>query len=387
MDRSVFHVRLQNFEVQAERILDASLRTRPIAVISSHHQNGTIIALSTEAEAEGLCQGMKVSLARKIGHSALLMPYNSTLYARMHHYVTRIVTNYSPLVEPTVFGQYYLDMSGMEAIHRSRTQAGYHISNDIHGKAGLAGQIGISTNKLVSHIATIVTPEKIYKVNVGDESKFLAPLTTEVLPTVREQSIQKLVRFLHLKEVQHIQNIVTNETVSLVLFRKYHVQLAREAWGKDTSMVTPPTQKDHIVEQVILKQDTNDETQLRAVTKHLAEQVAFRLRYKQQVARSITVAVHYIDGYQFNKTNTATQNDNHTISTLCLDLLQRANRRRNRIRAVVIDATNMKPIANQLMLFRNNGVNNRALASAMDTVRTKYGFDSIQSAAHLNITR
>ena len=387
MDRSVFHIRLQNFEVQAERILDASLRTRPIAVISSHHQNGTIIALSTEAQAEGLCQGMKVSLARKISHSALLMPYNSTLYTRMHHYVTQIVTNYSPLVEPTVFGQYYLDMSGMEAIYRSRTQAGYHISNDIHGKAGLAGQIGISTNKLVSHIATIVTPEIIHKVNVGDESKFLAPLTAEVLPTVREQSIQKLVRFLHLKEVQHIQNIVTNETVSLVLFRKYHVQLAREAWGKDTSMVTPPTQKDHIVEQVILKQNTNDETQLRASTKHLAEQVAFRLRYKQQVARSITVAVHYIDGYQFNKTDTATQNDNHTISTLCLDLLQRANRRRNRIRTVVIDATDMKPIANQLMLFRNNGVNNRALASAMDTVRTKYGFDSIQSAAHLNITR
>ena len=387
MDRSVFHIRLQNFEVQAERILDASLRTRPIAVISSHHQNGTIIALSTEAQAEGLCQGMKVSLARKISHSALLMPYNSTLYTRMHHYVTQIVTKYSPLVEPTVFGQYYLDMSGMEAIYRSRTQAGYHISNDIHGKAGLAGQIGISTNKLVSHIATIVTPEKIHKVNAGDESKFLAPLTAEVLPTVREQSIQKLIRFLHLKEVQHIQNIVTNETVSLVLFRKYHVQLAREAWGKDTSMVTPPTQKDHIVEQVILKQNTNDETQLRAATKHLAEQVAFRLRYKQQVARSITVAVHYIDGYQFYKTDTATQNDNHTISTLCLDLLQRANRRRNRIRAVVIDATDMKPIANQLMLFRNNGVNNLALASAMDTVRTKYGFDSIQSAAHLNITR
>ena len=387
MDRSVFHIRLQNFEVQAERILDASLRTRPIAVISSHHQNGTIIALSTEAEEEGLCQGMKVSLARKIGHSALLMPYNSTLYARMHHYVTRIVTNYSPLVEPTVFGQYYLDMSGMEAIHRSRTQAGYHISNDIHGKAGLAGQIGISTNKLVSHIATIVTPEKIHKVNGGDESKFLAPLTAEVLPTVREQSVQKLVRFLHLKEVQHIQNIVTNETASLVLFRKYHVQLAREAWGKDTSMVTPPTQKDHIVEQIILKQDTNDETQLRAATKHLAEQVAFRLRYKQQVARSITVAVHYIDGYQFDKTDTTTQNDNHTISTLCLDLLQRANRRRTRIRAVVIDATDMKPIANQLMLFKNNGVNNRALSSAMDTVRTKYGFDSIQSAAHLNITK
>ena len=77
MERSVFHIRLQNFEVQAERILDASLHTRPIAVISSHHQNGTIIALSAEAEAEGLCQGMKVSLARKISHSAFCLLYTS----------------------------------------------------------------------------------------------------------------------------------------------------------------------------------------------------------------------------------------------------------------------------------------------------------------------
>ena len=387
MDRSVFHIRLQNFEVQAERILDASLRTRPIAVISSHHQNGTIIALSKEAEEEGLCQGMKVSLARKISHSALLMPYNNTLYTRMHHYVKRIVTHYSPLVEPTIFGQYYLDMSGMEAIHRTKMQAGYHISNDIRCKTGLAGQIGISANKLVSYITTSVITEKIHKVNTGDEPKFLAPLTAEVLPTVQEQSVQRLIHFLHLKEVQQIQTIVANEAASLVLFRKYHAKLAMEAWGKDTAMVTPPAQKDHIVEQTILKQDTNDEELLRAVTKHLAEQVAFRLRYKRQVARSITVTVHYTDGYQFNKKGAATQNDNHTINTLCLDLLQRANRRRNRIRAVVIDATHMEPIAKQLMLFRDKDVKDQSLANAMDALRIKYGFGSIQSASHLSIAR
>ena len=187
--------------------------------------------------------------------------------------------------------------------------------------------------------------------------------------------------------MQHIQTIVANEAASLVLFRKYHVKLAMEAWGKDTSMVTPPAQKDHIVEQTILKQDSNDEVLLRAVTKHLAEQIAFRLRYKQQVARSITVAVHYTDGYKFNKTGSAAQNDNYTVSALCLDLLQRANQRRNRIRAVVDDATDTKPIANQLMLFRDTGVKDQSLASAVDTVRTKYGFGIIQSASHLNIVR
>ena len=187
----------------------------------------------------------------------------------------------------------------------------------------------------------------------------------------------------HLQDLlEKTKNIISQTNVPVVLYRET-LEESDDAYEE----IVCTLGQDHIVEQVILKQDTNDETQLRAATKHLAEQVAFRLRYKQQVARSITVAVHYIDGYQFNKTDTATQNDNHTISTLCLDLLQRANRRRTRIRAVVINATNMKPIANQLMLFRNNGVNNRALDSAMDTVRTKYGFDSIQSAAHLNITR
>ena len=119
----------------------------------------------------------------------------------------------------------------------------------------------------------------------------------------------------------------------------------------------------------------------------MAEQVAFRLRYKQRIARSITVTVHYTDGYQFNKKGTATQNDNYTINTLCLNLLQRANRRRNRIRAVVIDATDMKLIANQLMLFRDTGLKDQSLANAVDTVRIKYGSGSIQSASHLNIAR
>ena len=49
MIRSVFHIRLSDFELQAERMLDASLRTRAVAIISSHHQNGTVVALSNEA--------------------------------------------------------------------------------------------------------------------------------------------------------------------------------------------------------------------------------------------------------------------------------------------------------------------------------------------------
>ena len=80
---SIFHIRLKNLELQAERILDASLRTRSIAIISSNKQDGTILGLSSEAKEDGLYKGMKVSLVRKISHGTLLLPYNKSLYSKL----------------------------------------------------------------------------------------------------------------------------------------------------------------------------------------------------------------------------------------------------------------------------------------------------------------
>jgi len=65
MNPFIYHIRLSDFELNAERLLDPGLRTRAIAIISSHHPNGTIISLSDEAIRDGLYAGMKVSLARK----------------------------------------------------------------------------------------------------------------------------------------------------------------------------------------------------------------------------------------------------------------------------------------------------------------------------------
>ncbi len=76
----VFHTRLAHFAVQAERLVDPTLATRPIAVITSPAQNGTILALSSEARAEGLVKGMRVSLARKVSRAAMLLPFNASLY-------------------------------------------------------------------------------------------------------------------------------------------------------------------------------------------------------------------------------------------------------------------------------------------------------------------
>ena len=94
----VFYIRLNGLELQAERIIDPSLKNRPIAIISSYGSKGTIVSLSKEAEDDGLFCGMKISMAKKISHSTRFLPYNWSLYSRINQYILQTISDY--LVAP-----------------------------------------------------------------------------------------------------------------------------------------------------------------------------------------------------------------------------------------------------------------------------------------------
>jgi len=379
--RDIFHIRLKQFEVQAERILDASLRSRAVAIISSHHQTGTIVALSQEAREEGLYQGMKVSLARKMSHCARLLPFNNKLYTRINRYLYQTLSSFSPLVEPSAFGQFYLDMTGMNNLHPSQRQAGHSMTREIQFKVNLNSQVGISPNKLVSQISTEVVPDTISQVIQGHEARFLAPLATHLLPITRERSVQRIVDFLLLRQVQNLQELAEREAVGKVLFGTYFPQVRREAQGLDTSAVRPPRLRDHIIEQQVLAADTNDENILRAVVRRLAEQVAFQLRQRRQVTRALTLEIHYTDGFRNARKGSVSRNDDPSVTETCLGLFTRANYRRNRVRAIFLDATHLKMTAQQLNLFATPQTTDQHLSQALDNIRNQFGFGAIQTAA------
>jgi len=382
MNQSVYHIRLSDFELNAERLLDPALRTRAVAIISSHHPNGTIISLSGEAQQDGLFAGMKVSLARKMSHSALLLPYNNTLYSRMNTYVYKAVSKYSPIVEPTVFGQYFMDMTGMDLIYKNPVQAGVIILDDLKTKIEMESYVGISQNKLVSRISTEVIPEKIHEVSYGDESKFLSPLNSQILPTAQENSVEKMIRFLWLDRVRQIRKITHNTRVGIEVFGKHYNQLNREANGQDHSRVQPPIKRSCITEQKIMECDTNDVDILSNVVQTLAEQVAFKCRKRRSIALKVRLEIHYTDGFKSSKTGTFSQNDDKTVVGVCLALFEKTNIRRNRLRSILIDATHFRQASHQVELFEKPQYQtDRELNRAIDKIRKQYGASVIQAAS------
>ena len=377
MNHSVFHIRLNNFELQAERLLDSSLRTRAVAIISSHHQNGTIVSLSDEAQEEGLYIGMKISLLQKMSHSVLLLPYNFTLYSHMHRYIYRIISAYCPIIEPVSYGQYYADMTGTEPMYQNIIQAGYLMSQNLQSKVNLSSNIGISINKLVSRISTAVVPKRIHRIDPGTEQNFLAPLNIPLLPIVREEPVKRIIHFLLLKKIIDIQALIKNVEICRRLFGVFHKQIIMESQGIDTSLVKPLQLKNHIMEQMLLPKDTNDEERLHSTVQTLAEKVGFQLRRMQYIAQNITINIHYTDGFSSRRSGKLNQNDDYTIIQECIRLFNRANTRRNMIRTVIIDASKLCFSVNQLNLFTPIKKNNLALSEALDTIRKKYGFNSI----------
>jgi DNA polymerase IV len=378
-ERSVFHIRLPDFEVQVERAVDSSLRSRAIAIISSNHSNGTIVALSPEAHSEGLYRGMAVSLARKMSHSVQLMPCNINLYQQMHHQLYQTIARYSPLTEPAQPGQYFLDMSGMERIYASYDNAALKISRHIASLAALYQQIGISRNKLVSSIASEVIPEPIIRIQPATETHFLAPLPPRILPSANISSVDKVLRFLILKEIKELQSLTEDALVSAELFGAYGKQVKNEAHGEDESRVKAPDQHNNLSEQLVLEKDTNDEILLHAAVSRLAEQIAFQLRQRNEGARILAVEIHYTDGFRRRRQAPMRFNDNASMIRLAVQLFALANDRRNRIRSVLVAAEDLKPLSRQMDIFDRSSLLESRLSASLDKIRRRHGFESIQT--------
>ena len=374
----VFHTRLSHFAVQAERLVDPTLATRPFAVITSPAQNGTILALSSEARAEGLVKGMRVSLARKVSRTAVLLPFNTPLYQKVQGILFQRLVRFSPAVEPAGYGSFFLDMSGMTGIYRSLDRAGHLLARDLASQLDLTPRVGIGRNKLVTAIATRVTwDDPVLEVPHGDEPVFLAPLESTMLPVAREKSVRRTLVDLNLVIVQDVQGLVVREGLRQAVFGPFARRVSAQAQGIDTSVVKPAqlgAGSNSIVERYVLPEDTNDEDRLQGAVQLLAETVGYQLRRSGRAARRVTLQVHYSDGYELRAVGRLVRNDAITVAQELVGLYRRANRRRGRVRALTVDAGNLQPFAEQLALFGSRREEKQErLTQALDHIRQRYG--------------
>ncbi len=404
MERQIVCFKIPSFEIALATLEDTALRGRPVAVAAGTHARAVLREVSVEAARDGVCAGMAVDHARWLCPPLQLLPPSSSRIRRGQRGVQEIVARFSPLWEPAGPGHVFLDLTGTQRLFGAAVDTASRIAREIGQRHGLAGALGVGTNKLVTDVATtLVRPTELCDVRPGDERPFMAPLPPTALPELARPAARTLVGLLDDLNMTHLGAIAA---VPLPLLQAVAgpvaVDLHRRAQGIDESPVVAERSGPWIAQAAILDPDSVDLDRIRAHLFMLIERLARDLRRRSQRCRRLRLTVVYSDFVEASRETDVRPETN--LDAPLYDIIEtlrvRAFSRRVRVRRLIVDGEVGSRAHEQLNLFpagtgepfdspANGGLARgprragddekmRRLADAVDRIRGRYGESAVR---------
>jgi DNA polymerase-4 len=381
MARDIVHLAVPAFAVSLARVVDASLRERPVAVSSGPSSRALLQCVSSEAQAEGVYEGMSAHRARLLCPALHVLPPDPHLLARGNQALQRLGGDYTPVVEPGDGGRLFLDLTGCSRLLGPGRDVAARLEKDLRQRLRLSGNVGVAGNKLVARIAAgCLERPGVCDVLRGAEQSFIGPLPTTVLPGVGPTRQTGLLQDLNIRFVQELAALSVAQMRLVV--GAFAPLLHQRARGIDPSAVRPPQKSPQVAEETLLARQDNDDLVLLAALCQLVEACGRRLRRLRRMTAEIVLCLTYADGVSHQRRTALDIPCNHDLElyTAAEDLLKRVCERRVRIKGMRLECRQLCPVISQVDLFTRSGPSPRqaALQQALDQVRDKYGMAAVR---------
>lgn len=374
VQRNILHLRIDGFPVAVERLRDGSLRNRPVAVCPRHSPRSLIFSASPEARKEGVFEGMPLTRALKRCRRLVILPPDEGRYREAGQAVTRVLQDFSPLVEPGRWGRFFVDMTGTRRLFGPVQDTAFHMRREVADRLSLAGTLGIGSNKLVSGVAARVIESHgdLVTVPPGSEAAFLAPLRVRMLPAMRNRREREKLTELNIRRIHQVAALTPGQLA--VVFGRRASLLRRQALGIDDQPVRVPAARPYILEEAGL--DTNDDEVLLGTLFILMERACRRLRAQGAVARTVWLHIRYGDGADVTRRERLPPAGlpDRVLFPVLESLFLKASERRQRLQAMSLTFTDLSAPAGQTALF-DFSLHSReeALIRALDDLRGRFG--------------
>ena len=384
MARRIMHIDLDAFFVSVEQAQNPGLKGKPVVVGGQPEQRGVVASASYEARAFGLHAGMPLTTARRLCPQAIFIEGSFPKYRDASQKFMAILADFSPYLEPVSLDEAYLDVTGFQSIHGSIHQMASKIKQRIKDELGLLASIGIASCKVVAKIASELSkPDGLLEVAAGDEHSFLAPLPVGKLSGVGRKT-GAILSGLGIDTIGKLS--LTPLSTLKSHFGASSEVLHRLSSGIDDRKVEPPAEAKSISRETTFGKDTRDKSFLKATLRYLSERVGSELRQHGKQARCITLKLRYADFTTITRRHTLRQatDADQTISDTGLKLLKRAlSKERQAVRLIGIGVQNLTEPGRQLDMLDPSALRLQQLNRAIDRIRNKYGFTSIQTGRTL----
>ena len=289
MERTIVHLDLDTFFVSVERLINASLKDKPV-IIGGSGDRGVVASCSYEARKFGVHSAMPIKLAHRLCPQAIFIRGDYEQYEKYSKVVTDIIKEVAPVVEKASIDEHYLDLTGMDKFFGC-VKWTKELKARIKHESGLPISFGLSPNKTVSKIATGESkPNGELEIQPAFTREFLNPLSVSKIPMVGEKMSGKF-------RSMGISTIAVLSSFPVELIQKAFGENGRSVWlkanGIDTSPVVPYMERKSISSETTFQQDTIDVDYLNDVLIKMIEKLAFQLRKEKKLTSCVTIKIRY----------------------------------------------------------------------------------------------
>ena len=390
MARVILHLDLDAFFCSVEETLNPALRGKPFAVGGKPNERGVVSSCSYAARQLGIRSAMPMSRAVRLCGDLIILPPRHKLCSEVSRQVMDKFRQLTPLVEQISIDAAFLDITDMrEPPLGIARDLQFAIKNELQ----LPSSIGIASNKLVAKIATEVGKKSGKKKNeppfgliivpYGEESKFLAPLSADMLWGVGPKTSARLSE-LGIHSIGDIASWPEKELVNL--FGENGRDLWHHAQGIDDRPVVTEHEVKSISQENTFSADVYDEKTLEKTLREQSKEVGRQLRKNDLAGKTVKLKIRWSDFTTLTRQTTLptpTDNDDEIFKT-ALKLLREVRTKKQAVRLIGVGVSGLGAPIRQLSLWDAGpgSEKSRKLQEAVDQLQEKYGKGIIHRGEH-----
>jgi DNA polymerase-4 len=290
-EMNIIHCDLDAFFASVEQRDNPSLRGKPVIVGGPPRSRGVVSTCSYEARQYGVRSAMPAAQALRLCPQGIFLPVDMKRYQKASQEVFRILSDYTPLIEPLSIDEAFLDVKGCTALFGTAEVIARTIKQRVRDEVGLIISTGISYNKFLAKLATeLGKPDGLKVIRREEAQSVLDPLPVSYLWGVGRKTQQ-------IFEQMGIKTIGEVRCMPMGLLQKRLGSSAQAimdmACGVDRRELETNRIARSMGRETTFAQDVADRELLETTLLDFSEQLGRRLRRSGLRARSITLKIRY----------------------------------------------------------------------------------------------
>ena len=386
--RTIIHADLNNCYASVEMLHHPKLREHPMVVGGSvENRHGIVLSGNYLAKSFGVKVAQPLWEARQKCPGLIVVPPNYDRYLRFSRHFRKILSDYSPKVEPFGLDEAWADVSGCYKHGGDGHAIADEIRERVKFELGVTASVGVSYNKIFSKLGSdMKKPDATTIITEENFRETVWPLPASDLLGVGRATKAKLAKY----GIHRIGDIASCDVDFLQKWLgKWGLYLYSYANGWDKSPVADIDEKNiikSIGNSTTCPRDLENDEDAKIVFQNLAESVAERMREQGLMAKTVQISLRTNDLFWFER-QIKLPLPTHVSTELCaaaMSLLRENWKWDKPLRSVGIRGANLVPMSEprQISIFYDEKRRQKAEAieHTIDTIRRSYGHYAIDRA-------